>query len=172
MPQTRKRVAKKVGSKAARPARPRQEELVLERGDLERIVADLACTVAPADVATLMEHEQELRERVATLDRRFGLLKRQLTLLLDCLHDHLAGRIDQIPYSTIAHAAAAVLYFGNEFDLLPDFLPHVGRLDDAAIVAIACERVAEGLRRYARATGRSWRGVLPVAAAGTTARPC
>ncbi|GIW43595.1 MAG: hypothetical protein KatS3mg077_0877 [Candidatus Binatia bacterium] len=172
MPQTRKRVSKKTRSKTTIRARHAQGEPVFERADLERIVADLACTIAPADVATLMEHERELRERVATLDRRFGLLRRQLTLLLDCLHDHLAGRIDQIPYSTIAHAAAAVLYFGNEFDLLPDFLPHIGRLDDAAIVAIACERVAEGLRRYARATGRSWRGVLPVAPAGDVARPC
>lgn len=145
---------------------------VLDRSDLERIVADLACTVAPADVATLLEREAELRQRVRTLAPRFKLLQRQLTLLLDCLHDHLAGHIDQIPYATIAHAAAAVLYFANEIDLLPDFLPQIGRLDDAAIVAIACERVAEGLRRYARATGRSWKGLLPPITAGTSPRPC
>lgn len=146
--------------------------LVFERDDLERIVADLACTIAPADVVSLMEHEAELRERVAALDPRFALLKRQLILLLDCLRDHLAGRIQQVPYSTIAHAAAAVLYFGNEMDLLPDFLPRLGRLDDAAIVAIACERVAEGLRRYARATGRSWRGIVPLQPRKHAAGPC
>lgn len=146
--------------------------LALERADLERIVADLACTVAPADVRSLMEREAELRQRVGALEARFALLKRQLTLLLDCLGDHLAGRIDQVPYSTIAHAAAAVLYFGNEMDLLPDFLPRLGRLDDAAIVAIACERVAEGLRRYARATGRSWRGIVPAQRRTDVARPC
>ncbi len=145
---------------------------VLDRDDLERIVADLACTIAPADVRSLMEREAELRQRVSTLDPRFSLLKRQLTLLLDCLRDHLAGRIEQVPYATVAHAAAAVLYFGNEMDLLPDFLPRLGRLDDAAIVAIACERVAAGLRRYARATGRSWRGVVPAEPRGEVARPC
>ncbi len=164
----RTRKAKRKGSPAVRSA----ATPVLERADLERIVTDLACTVAPADVATLMQREAELRERVAGLDRRFALLKRQLTLLLDCLRDHLEGRIDQIPYATIAHAAAAVLYFGNEMDLLPDFLPRIGRLDDAAIVAIACERVAEGLRRYARATGRSWRGILPPAKANAASGPC
>jgi len=164
----RTRKAKRKGSPAVRSA----TAPVLERADLERIVTDLACTVAPADVATLMQREAELRERVAGLDRRFALLKRQLTLLLDCLRDHLEARIDQIPYATIAHAAAAVLYFGNEMDLLPDFLPRIGRLDDAAIVAIACERVAEGLRRYARATGRSWRGILPPAKANAASGRC
>ncbi|MCX8072745.1 MAG: YkvA family protein [Candidatus Binatia bacterium] len=151
--------------------RAQKSSAVFERDDLERIVSDLACTVAPADVATLLEREGELRRRIEALDSEFTLLQRQLTLLLDCLRDHHAGRIPQVPYATIAHAAAAVFYFANEWDLLPDFLPRLGRLDDAAIVAIACERVAEGLKRYARATGRAWRGVVPTRAAGA-ARPC
>jgi uncharacterized membrane protein YkvA (DUF1232 family) len=82
-----------------------------------------------------------------------------MTLALDCLRDHVEGECPQIPYYTIALMAAGVTYFGDELDVVPDFLPG-GTLDDATVMALACELAYEGLERYCTATGRETRGVL------------
>jgi uncharacterized membrane protein YkvA (DUF1232 family) len=128
---------------------------VLSVADVRTILHDLATQMAPADVAALMSDEQTLRERAGELPApQLTLLRAQLELALDCLRDHLDGACPQIPYYTIALLAAAVSYFSNELDVVPDFLPRVGRLDDAVVMAMACQLADAGLRRYC-----TWKGV-------------
>jgi uncharacterized membrane protein YkvA (DUF1232 family) len=155
--------ARKKTRRASRPRKTRTDRGLLTRADLEQIVNELACSVAPADVAALLQKEAALRERAEGLGPEFDLLRRQLLLFLDCLRDFVNGRCPQIPFSTIAVAAAALLYFSKEVDLVPDFLPRLGKLDDAAVVAVAVERARKGLERYCAATGRSLQELLPVA---------
>lgn len=136
---------------------------MLHADDVRTMLLDLSAGMAPADVATLVGREQELRQRLATLTAPpLALLREQMALALECLRDHVAGRCPQIPYSTISLLAAAVLYFADELDLVPDFLPRIGRLDDGAVMAMAFQLGAEGVRRYCTATGRDAGAVLGV----------
>ncbi len=151
------------GKLASAPRTKNKRPAVLTRKDLEQIVNDLACKVAPADVASLLQHEAELHQKIAALPEDLALLRRQLNLFLDCLRDYAAGHCEQIPLSTAAIAAAAILYFSNEVDLVPDFLPRLGKLDDAAVVSVAVERARKGLERYCLATGKNLQEVLPAA---------
>jgi uncharacterized membrane protein YkvA (DUF1232 family) len=144
---------------AARPSRGGQRRgrsaPMLERDDVQTILVDLSRYIAPADVAAMMGREQELRARAAALTAPpLALLRDQLALALDCLRDHVAGNCPQIPYWTISLLAAGVCYFADEFDLVPDFLSRVGRLDDGAVMAMAFQLGADGIRRYCTATGR------------------
>ncbi len=50
----------------------------------------------------------------------------------------------------IAIAVAALLYLVSPFDLIPDFLPVVGWLDDAAVLTFAVKMLHDELQRYAR----------------------
>jgi len=43
----------------------------------------------------------------------------------------------KIPFRTIAAIVAGLLYVLNLLDLIPDFIPLVGQIDDAAVIA-AC----------------------------------
>jgi uncharacterized membrane protein YkvA (DUF1232 family) len=125
------------------------------------MLVDLASYIAPADVTAMMGREQELRVRAATLTTApLALLRDQLAVALDCLRDHVAGNCPQIPYSTISLLAAAVCYFADELDFVPDFLSRVGRLDDGAVMAMAFQLGADGIRRYCTATGRDVEAVL------------
>ena len=45
-------------------------------------------------------------------------------------------------------AAAAVVYFVNPLDLVPDFLPLLGFVDDAAVIGFVVESLREEMRRY------------------------
>lgn len=166
---------KTIGGRSSRPpvkkrrsASARQRPL-LERGDIRLIVYELANRVAPADVTALLQAERDLRQRAARLQAdNLHLLAEQLSLALDCLRDHVDGACPQIPYYTISLLAAAVSYFADQLDVIPDFLPHIGQLDDAVIMAMAYELGRDGLRRYCAWKGRDAHTVLP---AGVTPAP-
>ena len=130
---------------------------LLRSSDIRVILQDLTSTVAPGDVADLLELEAMLRARAASIKApQLALLRTQLDFALDLLRDHLEGACPQIPYSTISLLTAGVCYFADEMDVIPDFLPG-GRLDDAVVMAMAFEMAADGLRRYC-----TWKG-LPTA---------
>ena len=153
----------------ARPSRPKRRpaskppaEPLLRPSDVRTIVSDLCTQLAPADVAALMNEEKTLRARAAELPTpHLSLLRDQLGLALDCLRDHLDGRCPQIPYYTISLIGAALLYFTDEFDAIPDFLPEIGHLDDAVVMAMAFELGADGLRRYCDFKDIDATGLLP-----------
>ena len=98
-----------------------------------------------------------MRARAAALDGPAGTLFRaQLDLALSCLHDHAARACPQIPFYTISLLAAGVAYMANKLDLVPDFLPRLGTLDDAMMMALVCELGRDGLGRYC-----VWKGIEP-----------
>ena len=77
------------------------------------------------------------------------LLGRQCHLLWRMVRDSARGEF-KAPWRTIAAAAAALVYFINPLDLVPDFLPGVGLLDDATVVGLCLKMVRDDLKRYAR----------------------
>jgi uncharacterized membrane protein YkvA (DUF1232 family) len=152
---------KETGGRSPRPSvkqrrsTARAQRPLLERSDVRTIVYELANRIAPADVTALLQAERALRERAAGLQSvDLQPLAEQLALALDCLRDHVDGTCPQIPYYTITLLAAAVSYFADELDVIPDFLPRVGRLDDAVVMAMAYELASDGLRRYCAWKGR------------------
>ncbi len=142
---------------------------MLQRADVRTMLLDLAAQIAAADVAALVGREADLRRRATALRApELALLRSQLYLALDCLRDHVGGQCPQIPYFTISLLAAAVCYFADELDLVPDFLPRIGRLDDGAVMALAFQIGHRGIERYCAATGRD---VAPYLSTPAPARP-
>ena len=133
--------AAKSGARAPRP--------LLTRAELRRAVVELANTLAPADVADLLAEESTVRDHAARLDGTPGtILRAQLDLAIACLRDHIAGECPQIPFYTISLLAAGIAYLVEDLDVVPDFLPRIGTLDDALVMALACQLASDGLRRY------------------------
>ncbi|MBR4332801.1 MAG: DUF1232 domain-containing protein [Clostridia bacterium] len=50
---------------------------------------------------------------------------------------YIEGKYTEIPIGTITVAVGAILYFVMPIDIIPDSLPGVGHLDDAAVVGAA-----------------------------------
>lgn len=50
---------------------------------------------------------------------------------------YIEGKYTEIPIGTITAAVGAILYFVMPIDIIPDFIPAVGYLDDAAVVGAA-----------------------------------
>jgi uncharacterized membrane protein YkvA (DUF1232 family) len=146
--------------RAPRAATKQRRAGVLTRADVVRAVIELANKLAPADVGDLFVAESTIRERATKLPGPPGrALRAQLELALLCLKDHAAGRCPQIPYYSISLLAAGVAYLADQLDFVPDFLPRLGMLDDALVMAVACELGGDGLKRYC-----VWKGIAPALA--------
>jgi len=65
--------------------------------------------------------------------------------------DWISGNF-KAPYRTITAAVFTLLYFVNPFDVIPDFVPMVGYIDDVFIVSLCLKMVSSDLEKY-----REWK---------------
>lgn len=76
-----------------------------------------------------------------------------LNMLFRLVGAWVGGKYTIVPWRTIILAIAAILYFVNPLDLVPDFLPVAGFLDDAGVVAFVLESIRKDLGVF-----RDWEG--------------
>jgi uncharacterized membrane protein YkvA (DUF1232 family) len=110
-------------------------------------VEEGARDVTESDVETVVDRTDAIEERF----QDNGPLRRLLDdgrLLLSLVRDTWQGRYPNVPWWTVSGAAFALLYVLNPLDLVPDALPLVGVLDDAAVVSACLVLLEQDLHDY------------------------
>jgi uncharacterized membrane protein YkvA (DUF1232 family) len=79
----------------------------------------------------------------------FGRLLDDAKLLLSLIGDYWNGEYRAVPYWVIGAGAFALLYVLSPVDLVPDLLPVIGFLDDAAVFSACLAMVRQELAKYA-----------------------
>jgi len=69
-------------------------------------------------------------------------------MLFSLIQDYVAGEYLKVPWWGVAAVASALLYVLNPFDLIPDFIPGLGYIDDAMVVAACLRMVEKELLKY------------------------
>ena len=64
------------------------------------------------------------------------------------LKDYATGKYDKIPLGSIMAVVAALMYFVSPVDLVPDVIPGVGYIDDAAVVLTCWNLVESDIKEY------------------------
>lgn len=108
-------------------------------------------TMTESDLETVVERADAIEERF----RSSGTLRRLLDdgrLLLGFVRDVRRGRYRKVPIWTLSAAGFALLYVLNPLDVVPDALPVLGLLDDAAVVSACLVLLEQDLYDY-----RTWR---------------
>ncbi len=114
-------------------------------------VRENARRITEADLDTVVDRAEAIEARF----RNDGGIRRLLDegrLLLGLVRDVRAGRYRCLPVWTLSAVGFALLYVLNPFDLVPDALPVVGLLDDAAVVSVCLSLVEQDLQDY-----QAWR---------------
>ena len=122
----------------------------LARIDAEYI-RENARRITEADLDTVVDRAEAIEARFRNESGIQRLLD-EGRLLLRLVRDVREGQYRGLPIWTLSAAGFALLYVFNPFDLVPDALPVVGFLDDAAVMSACLSLVEQDLRNY-----RAWR---------------
>ena len=75
-------------------------------------------------------------------------LRGDFSELLRLLRAWATGQYTLVPWKSLLLAIAAVLYFVNPFDLVPDFIPLAGLVDDVAVLGFVLKSLQKDLARF------------------------
>jgi uncharacterized membrane protein YkvA (DUF1232 family) len=84
----------------------------------------------------------------------FAPLVKRIKIFVSLLRDYMNKNYKQVPWRVIAAIVFAIIYFLNPFDLIFDFIPGVGYIDDAAVIAFIFASLEYELKKYAK-----WKGI-------------
>jgi|GEM_PF-229031 len=116
------------------------------RAQAKRIVEKGAKKITQDDIEKVHKKSKEIEEKFEKGPLREFLDNAKL--LLDIVSDYYTGKYRQIPYFSIAAIVFTLLYVLSPIDLIPDFIPVIGLLDDATVVSICLYLVLKDLREY------------------------
>ncbi len=90
-------------------------------------------------------------DKIAEHSDEIGQIRTDLPVLLRLVRAWVGGEYRRVPLKAIVLIVAAVLYFLNPLDLIPDFIPVVGYLDDAAVLGYVLRTLHAEVEHY-----RAW----------------
>ncbi|MFA5181451.1 MAG: YkvA family protein [Syntrophales bacterium] len=118
---------------------------------LSRIDSDFikkgSATVNSEDVKKVLDKANEITEKVVKSGPLQRFLK-DVALLISMLKDYWSGAYREIPWWVIAAVVFTLLYVLSPIDLIPDFIPVIGLLDDALVIALCLALIEQDLLRY------------------------
>ena len=117
----------------------------------EEFVKEEAKKMTDQDVEKVLIRSEEIKKRF----RRSGPLGRFFEdgqLLVGLVKDYWSRSYRKIPSGTIGAVVVSLIYVLNPLDLIPDVLPLIGQVDDAAVVAACLLLIEQDLFSY-----RQWK---------------
>ncbi|GAB6162620.1 hypothetical protein JCM12298_17790 [Desulfothermus naphthae] len=91
------------------------------------------------------------KEKIPSLEKDIpSTLKKVWDAIVDMwnmLKDFCEGRYE-MAWKTVTAIVAALLYFISPIDFIPDFIPAIGYLDDAAVIGFVLELIKDDLEKY------------------------
>ena len=118
-----------------------------EAGISEQYVKDEVAKIREEDVEIVMDNEEAISEKLSNAGplRKYAELGK---IMIGMLKDVKNGVYPQIPWFTIATVALTLLYILNPLDIIPDFIPGLGYIDDMAVLSLGVGWIESDLHRY------------------------
>jgi uncharacterized membrane protein YkvA (DUF1232 family) len=115
---------------------PKREEDEFERRRNE---------VKETDVDDVLKKEQQIIKKTRGPLAKF---LDDIRTLFSLLKDYRNGSYRDVPWAAIAGIAASLLYVFSPLDLIPDAIPVLGLVDDAAVLGICLKSIGGILTKY------------------------
>ena len=122
-----------------------------KRGVLSSINEDFirrgAAGVSEEDIQEVVHRAGDIRQKVtdnAPLKKFF----KDVSLLIAMIRDCCSGAYQTIPLWVIGAVVFALLYVLSPIDLIPDFIPVLGLVDDAAVLGLCLAMTERDIQKY------------------------
>ncbi len=131
---------------------------VSEEGlNLDRFVEHGGRILGPDEARGLADGSDDLREKISDVRRAHPLLARQLEFLASFFEAAPPDVSEDVRNETIF----ALLYAAKDMDMMPDDMPEVGYLDDAAVTESVLSRHADVFAEYCATHDLEWAALKP-----------
>lgn len=113
----------------------------------EEYVSSEVTKINDDDVTIAMDNQKEVDEKInnSGVLQKYGELAK---VMYGMLKDYRKGVYSQVPWFTIATIAFSFLYILNPLDIIPDFIPGLGYIDDMAIITFGLRFIESDLHNY------------------------
>ena len=122
------------------------EKLTQQQQDQLKAKLAEAKNFTPEDLEKTVKDEEKARKLGSRLAP--GLF-RKIKLTGSLLKDYCKGNYREVPWNTIAAFGVGIAYLVSPIDLIPDFIPVAGLMDDAALLSWIFYGFAQDLEDYA-----------------------
>ena len=75
-------------------------------------------------------------------------LARDIPVMVNMVKDYIGGYYKRVPKKTIVVLSASLIYLVAPCEIIPDYVPGVGYLDDAAVVSYVLNSVKDDVDEY------------------------
>ena len=112
------------------------------------------------EAETLLHDEDKMEAFLQKLEEKLKLVPvagnqlAMIPVMASMIRSYLKKEYTEVPLGTILAILGALLYFVSPIDLVPDGIPLLGYMDDAAVVALCWKWVSGDVQAYDR-----WRQV-------------
>lgn len=113
----------------------------------EKYVEEQVENVKEEDVEILLDNEEAINKKFSganSLSKYAELGK----IMFSMIKDIRKGNYKNVPWFTIATVVVALLYVLNPMDVVPDFIPGIGFIDDVAVLTIGIGWIESDLHNY------------------------
>ena len=100
------------------------------------------------DVKQTLDRKSEIEEKLKKVPEQFRKMIKQVKLLFELLGDYWKGGYREIPWKSIAAIVFAITYFASPVDLISDFIPVFGFIDDAFVFSFVMDFIRDDLKIY------------------------
>lgn len=147
--------AKATGAASKKSTKKKACQKTVSKKQAGEMVESGVRKIRPADVERVLDKSDVIQDKV----RNAGPLRRFLAdvkVMFGMVADYWNGKYREVPFWTIGAVVFALLYVLSPLDLIPDFIPVVGYLDDAAVVSACLAMVREDIVKY-----KDWKSKQP-----------
>ena len=87
--------------------------------------------------------EQKIKE-MPLVGEEFAVIP----IMISLIKHYVEGKYTTVPYGTILAIMSALIYVLSPVDIIPDFIPFVGHLDDVAVIGLCLSMVKTDIESY------------------------
>lgn len=103
-------------------------------------------TISTTDFESVFDRKDQLFAKINHPD--WKKYKNKIILMFQFLKDVKQKNYPETPWKTLAAMIFTILYIINPLDLVPDFIPFIGYLDDITVFGFALKLINKDLETY------------------------
>ncbi len=121
--------------------------------DIKRILNSYKAHVKDAQPEDVVREKDDTLNKIGNVSALAGLLD-NIRVAYDMISDTITGKYKGIAKSTLTLLVGGLAYLALPLDLVPDFIPVAGWMDDATVLAWIFKRCNDEIQQYRDFTKR------------------